>query len=229
MTAMPQMVAMFNGMGGGAAALIALGDFHRLTLGGVALGPIDSGTILLSCLIGSISFAGSMIAFAKLQELMTGTPITWPFQHEINGVLLRRPGRHRARDHDHGRRRRADDRLLHRRPGPRGDGGPAGGRRRHAGDHLAAELLHRSGRGGDRLRDRQLLAGGGRCPGRRLGLHPHRADEQGHEPAHHQRPLRRLRSRWRGGAGGRRRWRRARPSVRPAPRTWRCCSPTPSR
>ncbi|MGD1035407.1 MAG: NAD(P)(+) transhydrogenase (Re/Si-specific) subunit beta [Candidatus Dormibacteria bacterium] len=88
MTAMPQMVAMFNGMGGGAAALIALGDFHRLTLGGVALGPIDSGTILLSCLIGSISFAGSMIAFAKLQELMTGTPITWPFQHEINGVLL---------------------------------------------------------------------------------------------------------------------------------------------
>ena len=88
MTAMPQMVAMFNGMGGGAAALIALGDFHRLTLGGLVLGPIDSGTILLSCLIGSISFAGSMIAFAKLQELMTGTPITWPFQHEINGALL---------------------------------------------------------------------------------------------------------------------------------------------
>ncbi|MGA2284089.1 MAG: NAD(P)(+) transhydrogenase (Re/Si-specific) subunit beta [Candidatus Dormibacteria bacterium] len=88
MTAMPQMVAMFNGMGGGAAALIALGDFHRLTGGGLSLGPINAVTILLSCLIGSISFAGSMIAFAKLQEIMTGTPITWPLQHEINGVLL---------------------------------------------------------------------------------------------------------------------------------------------
>ncbi|HYA00937.1 MAG TPA: NAD(P)(+) transhydrogenase (Re/Si-specific) subunit beta [Candidatus Binatia bacterium] len=88
MTAMPQMVAMFNGMGGGAAALVALGDFHRLTAGGATLGLIDSGTILLSCLIGSISFAGSMIAFAKLQEIMTGTPITWPLQHEINGVWL---------------------------------------------------------------------------------------------------------------------------------------------
>jgi NAD(P) transhydrogenase subunit beta len=88
MTAMPQMVAMFNGMGGGAAALVALGDFHRLTAGGASLGLIDSGTILLSCLIGSVSFAGSLIAFAKLQELMTGTPITWPFQHEINAVVL---------------------------------------------------------------------------------------------------------------------------------------------
>jgi NAD(P) transhydrogenase subunit beta len=88
MTAMPQMVAMFNGMGGGAAALIALGDFHGLSAGGHSLDAIHSGTILLSCLIGSISFAGSMIAFAKLQELMTGTPITWPLQHELNGVLL---------------------------------------------------------------------------------------------------------------------------------------------
>ena len=87
MTAMPQMVAMFNGMGGGAAALIALGDFHRLTLGGVVLGPIDSGTILLSCLIGSISFAGSMIAFAKLQELMTGRAITYPGQQVWNGIV----------------------------------------------------------------------------------------------------------------------------------------------
>jgi NAD(P) transhydrogenase subunit beta len=92
MTAMPQMVAMFNGMGGGAAALVALGDFHRLTTGlatgAPGLGLIDSGTILLSCLIGGVSFAGSMIAFAKLQEMMTGTPITWPLQHEINGLLL---------------------------------------------------------------------------------------------------------------------------------------------
>jgi NAD(P) transhydrogenase subunit beta len=88
MTAMPQMVAMFNGMGGGAAALVALGDFHAATAGGASLGLIQSGTILLSCLIGGVSFAGSLIAFAKLQEIMTGTPVTWPFQHEINGLVL---------------------------------------------------------------------------------------------------------------------------------------------
>ena len=45
-------------------------------------------TILLSCLIGGISFSGSLIAFAKLQEWMRGTPITWPLQHEINGLVL---------------------------------------------------------------------------------------------------------------------------------------------
>jgi NAD(P) transhydrogenase subunit beta len=88
MTAMPQMVALFNGMGAGAAALIALGDFHGITAAHQSLDAIDSVTILLSCLIGGISFSGSMIAFAKLQEWMRGTPITWPFQHEINGLLL---------------------------------------------------------------------------------------------------------------------------------------------
>jgi NAD(P) transhydrogenase subunit beta len=89
MTAMPQLVALFNGMGAGAAALIALGDFHRVTSGAhPSLDTIGAVTILLSCLIGGISFSGSLIAFAKLQEWMRGTPITWPLQHEINGVLL---------------------------------------------------------------------------------------------------------------------------------------------
>jgi len=88
MTAMPQMVALFNGMGAGAAALIAIGDFHGITGAHQSLDTIDSVTILLSCLIGGISFSGSMIAFAKLQEWMRGTPITWPLQHEINGLLL---------------------------------------------------------------------------------------------------------------------------------------------
>jgi NAD(P) transhydrogenase subunit beta len=86
---MPQLVALFNGMGAGAAALIALGDFHRVTTGAhPSLDTIGAVTILLSCLIGGISFSGSLIAFAKLQEWMRGTPITWPLQHEINGVLL---------------------------------------------------------------------------------------------------------------------------------------------
>jgi NAD(P) transhydrogenase subunit beta len=88
MTAMPQMVALFNGMGAGAAALIALGDFHGITAAHQSLDAVDSVTILLSCLIGSISFSGSMIAFAKLQEWMRGMPITWPLQYALNGVVL---------------------------------------------------------------------------------------------------------------------------------------------
>ena len=88
MTAMPQMVALFNGVGGGAAALIALADFHDSI---AAPGDLDlnvSVAIVLSALIGSVSFAGSMIAFAKLQELMPGRPITYPGQKYGNLLLL---------------------------------------------------------------------------------------------------------------------------------------------
>jgi len=88
MTAMPQMVALFNGVGGGAAALVALSDFHR-----VAPEPgrisFDVGlSIALSALIGSVSFAGSLVAFGKLQELVSGRPITYPGQKLGNGALL---------------------------------------------------------------------------------------------------------------------------------------------
>src|SRR5204862_1487453 len=69
MTAMPQMVALFNGVGGGAAALVSLAEFHlRAPAPGRLHGDI-SVALILSALIGSVSFAGSMIAFAKLQEL----------------------------------------------------------------------------------------------------------------------------------------------------------------
>jgi H+-translocating NAD(P) transhydrogenase subunit beta len=88
MTAMPQMVALFNGVGGGAAALVALAEFHKLTpLPGHIHGDV-SAAILLSALIGSVSFAGSMIAFAKLQELIQGRPITYPGQKLVNGALF---------------------------------------------------------------------------------------------------------------------------------------------
>ena len=70
MTAMPQMVALFNGVGGGAAALIALAEFHNLTPLPGELAAEESIAILLSALIGSISFSGSLVAFAKLQELL---------------------------------------------------------------------------------------------------------------------------------------------------------------
>src|SRR6478736_5132753 len=88
MTAMPQMVALFNGVGGGAAALIALAELHRI-LPDPGRPKIDIAlAIALSGLIGAISFAGSMVAFAKLQELIRGRPITYPGQKFVNLALL---------------------------------------------------------------------------------------------------------------------------------------------
>ncbi len=85
MTAMPQMVALFNGVGGGAAALVALAEFHVAT-GELADDQIVS--IVLSALIGSVSFAGSLVAFAKLQELVSGRPIVFAGQNVVNGAIL---------------------------------------------------------------------------------------------------------------------------------------------
>jgi NAD(P) transhydrogenase subunit beta len=88
MTAMPQMVALFNGVGGGAVAAIALSEYHdRIPEPGEI--PLETLLpILLACVIGAVSFAGSMIAFAKLQELMTGRPIVFPGNQFVNGGLL---------------------------------------------------------------------------------------------------------------------------------------------
>ena len=88
MTAMPQMVALFNGVGGGAAALIALAELHRILPESGAPKVDISVAIVLSALIGSISFAGSMVAFAKLQELIGGRPITYPGQQFVNGAIV---------------------------------------------------------------------------------------------------------------------------------------------
>ena len=84
MTAMPQMVAIFNGVGGGAAALVALAEWHNA----VELGSDETVSIVLSALIGSISFAGSAVAFAKLQELVSGRPIVFPGQNVVNVLVL---------------------------------------------------------------------------------------------------------------------------------------------
>jgi proton-translocating NAD(P)+ transhydrogenase subunit beta len=88
MTAMPQMVALFNGVGGGAAALISLAEFHNLAPDPGTLKTDISTSIMLSAIIGSISFAGSMIAFAKLQELIGGRPIVYPLQQATNALLF---------------------------------------------------------------------------------------------------------------------------------------------
>jgi NAD(P) transhydrogenase subunit beta len=85
MTAMPQMVALFNGVGGGAAALIAFSEFH---VAGGDLAGDEVVSIVLSSLIGSVSFAGSMVAFAKLQELLSGRPIVFQGQNVVNSAIL---------------------------------------------------------------------------------------------------------------------------------------------
>ena len=85
MTSMPQLVGILNGSGGGASAVVAVAEF----LSNPAVGASTAGvTILLGTLIGGVTLTGSFIAFAKLQELMTGNPITFPGQNALNAVLL---------------------------------------------------------------------------------------------------------------------------------------------
>ena len=85
MTAMPQMVAIFNGLGGGASAFVATSEYYRQAPN---LEPFLMSTIGVSILIGTVTFSGSMIAFAKLQELMTGQPILFTGQHFLNALLV---------------------------------------------------------------------------------------------------------------------------------------------
>jgi NAD(P) transhydrogenase subunit beta len=88
MTAMPQMVALFNGMGGATAALVSVAEFLRLTRAGEAIGIGESTSIVLGTIIGAISFTGSIIAFGKLQEILPGRPLQFPLQRVINAVIL---------------------------------------------------------------------------------------------------------------------------------------------
>jgi proton-translocating NAD(P)+ transhydrogenase subunit beta len=88
MTEMPQMVALYNGVGGGAVALIAWSEIRH----GISIGedfPLDSLIpIIFAGVVGSVSFWGSNIAFAKLQDLIPTRPIAAPGQQVINAVLL---------------------------------------------------------------------------------------------------------------------------------------------
>lgn len=85
MTAMPEMVAVFNGFGGGASALVAWGEFTRF-----APGLFDTQSLVttgLSILIGSITFTGSFVAFGKLKGFINGGRIALPGQNYINLIL----------------------------------------------------------------------------------------------------------------------------------------------
>ena len=86
MTQMPQMVALFNGVGGGAVALIAWAEFRERN---GDLTDLEFGIpLVFAAIIGSVSFWGSNIAFAKLQELISGKPVKIPGGAILNGLLL---------------------------------------------------------------------------------------------------------------------------------------------
>ena len=88
MTAMPQMVALFNGMGGATAALVSVAEYLRISAASGAVGTGEATSIVLGTAIGAISFTGSLIAFGKLQELLSGKPLQFPLQRVLNALVL---------------------------------------------------------------------------------------------------------------------------------------------
>ncbi len=86
-TAMPQMVALLNGLGGGAAALVAAAEFHRIA---AETSPATDTLVatLGAALLGPLTFSGSVLAFAKLQELMPGRPVVFGGQQFVNALVF---------------------------------------------------------------------------------------------------------------------------------------------
>ena len=99
MTQMPQMVALFNGVGGGAAALVALLELHEIVEVGGDPGWFVLAATAFTIFVGSVSFAGSIVTFAKLQELMTSAPVVFP---GLAARLRRRAARRRRAVHPAG-------------------------------------------------------------------------------------------------------------------------------
>ena len=88
MTSMPQMVALLNGFGGAASLLVGGAEFLKSELVGEQI-PMDTGiTIQLSLLVGAVTFTGSLIAWAKLQEVMTGKPIVFAGQKVVSALIF---------------------------------------------------------------------------------------------------------------------------------------------
>ena len=82
------VTALLNGFGGGASALVAGDEYLRYAAGATSPALDVQSTIMLTVLIGGITFSGSIIAFAKLQELMSGRPITVPGHNAVNAGLF---------------------------------------------------------------------------------------------------------------------------------------------
>ncbi len=88
MTEMPQMVGLLNGFGGAASALVSIGEFWRLLVSGEPISLAAIITIVLGVLIGGVTLTGSFLAFAKLQGLLPGAPVTFPLQQPVNALLV---------------------------------------------------------------------------------------------------------------------------------------------
>lgn len=87
MTQMPQMVALFNGVGGGAAALVSVIEFLNMNSSGTSIDKVALAATVFTVLIGSVSFTGSFITFMKLQELMTSRPVVIPLGKIITPII----------------------------------------------------------------------------------------------------------------------------------------------
>jgi H+-translocating NAD(P) transhydrogenase subunit beta len=87
MTAMPQLVSIFNAVGGGAAALVAIHDYMSLVNAGTGVPASTTVTTLLDVIIGSVTFSGSIIAAGKLQGVITSAPVTFAGQRIVNIAL----------------------------------------------------------------------------------------------------------------------------------------------
>ncbi len=87
MTAMPQLVGAFNGLGGGASAVVAGAELLR-SVGQVEIGVAAGVIAAVGILVGSVTFSGSFIAFGKLQGFLPGRPLTYPLQRSLNLLLF---------------------------------------------------------------------------------------------------------------------------------------------
>jgi NAD(P) transhydrogenase subunit beta len=89
MTGMPQMVGLLNGFGGGASLLVALSEYYKMKNFPMwTFNDATNITIVLSLIIGAVTFTGSLIAFGKLQGIVTGKVVKYPGQHPINVLLF---------------------------------------------------------------------------------------------------------------------------------------------
>ena len=88
MTEMPELVGIFNGFGGAASALVAAAELLRLESLGITSTLGEGVSIVLSCLIGTVTFSGSFVAFGKLKGIVSGNPITFPLQKTLNAGLF---------------------------------------------------------------------------------------------------------------------------------------------
>ncbi|MGH9383496.1 MAG: NAD(P)(+) transhydrogenase (Re/Si-specific) subunit beta [Vicinamibacterales bacterium] len=88
MTAMPQMVALLNGFGGGASMVVGAAEFLRAFQSRSDIPTPTNVVMQLSLIIGAVTLTGSLVAFAKLQELMSGKPITFPGQNASNLMVF---------------------------------------------------------------------------------------------------------------------------------------------